>query len=368
MGSELDQVPNEYMVNDLRVHSEFKTISFSGYKKTDVKKELLQSLYKSKIENACYWSAELVCSGHFMDIWETILLYLGKHIHLANPKLAIYVEKRVQVFRNIMIQGLYYDELQLRNSPTIRNMFAEITCVFALSPKKPTFEPVKIKKEDEFDMTQISLKLKAPSTGYGEAIMRKQDPKELAIAINEFAYHISSEDGHLPNMALACYWVEWIIAFDQICKKKKQSCVAQTRDNIPVEFKFQKEIIWIVWDALFHTIQTDPFSTKILSSIQNLFCLKFTPPVIRKRVHLIYFAVSIITEPYRRNIPMIEHKAVLDDTLREIHNVYKQIKKSEVTPGTDYLFAGLHDPQAMEKSMQKMDILNSFHTPSLEQS
>jgi hypothetical protein len=364
MADELEQVPSEYMINDLRIYTEFKTISFSGYKKTDVKKELIQSMYKSKIENACYWSAELVCAGHFMDVWEIILFYLGKHVHLANPKLAIYVEKRFQVFRNIMLQGLYYDELQLRNAPTIRNMFAEICCVLALSPKKPAFEPVKISKEEEFDMTQIALKLKAPNTSYGENIMKKQDPKELAIAINEFTYHISTDNNHLPNMALACYWVEWFIAFDQICKKKKQSCTAELRENVPVEFKFQKEIIWILWDAIFYALREDPFSLKILNAILKLFCLKFTPASIRKRIHLIYFAVSIATEPYRRNIPMIEHKSVLDSTLGQIHAVYKQIKKSEVSPQTDYLFAGLHDPNSVEKSLQKMDMINSIQFPS----
>ena len=363
MANELQQVPGEYMINDLRVYTEFKTISFSGYKKTDVKKEFLQSLYKSKIENACYWSAELVCAGHYMDVWECILFYLGKHIHLANPKLAIYIEKRFQVFRNIMIQGLHYDELQLRNSPTIRNMFAEISCVFALSPKKPAFEPVKISKQEEFDMTQISLKLKAPNTSFGESILKKKDPKELTMAINEFTYHVSSYDGHLPNMALACYWVEWFIAFDQICKKKKHPCIGDLREHIPVEYKHQKEIIWILWDALFHVLREDAFSIKILGAILNLFCLKFTPTSIRKRIHLIYFAVSIATEPYRRNIPMIEHKSVLDDTLAELYAVYKQVKKSEVSPQTDYLFAGLHDPNSTEKSLQKMELVNSIQFP-----
>lgn len=366
MSAELEQVDDASLINDVRDYTEFKTISFSGFKKTDVKKEFMDSLYKSKIENACYWCAELVCAGHYMDIWETLLLYLGKHIHLGNPKLAIYIDKRFHVFRNIMLQGLHYDELQLRNNPTIRNMFAEISCVFALSPKKPSFEQVKIKKEDEFDMTQISLKLKAPSASYGEPIMRKQDPKELAIAINEFMYHISISSDHPPNMALACYWVEWVVAFDQICKKKKQSCVAETREKIPVEHKYQKEIIWILWDGLFETIKNDDFSTKILNSILNLFCLKFTPASIKKRLHLLYFAVAIVTEPYRRNIPMIEHRDTIENTLGEINTVYKQIKKSEVSPQTDYLFAGLHDPNKVEKSLQKFELLNSFSPPTFQ--
>ena len=64
-------------------------------------------------------------------------------------------------------------------------------------------------------MTQISERLKASSTKYVEPIFKPKDPKELLIAINEFAYNISPE---IRNMNNACYWVEWVIEFDGICK------------------------------------------------------------------------------------------------------------------------------------------------------
>lgn len=352
-----DQVNEDSFINDSREASEFKTVTFSGYKTTDVKRELLLALYNAKIENACYWSAELVCAGHFMDAWEFIIFYLGKHVHLGNPKLAIYIDKRFQVFRNIMLQELFYNELQLRNSSTIRQIFAEICCVLATSPKKPTIESVKINKEEEFDMTQISLKLKATSTLFAEPILKKNDPAEIAISVNEFAFHLTS---NAPNMSLACYWIEWLIAFDRICKQKKHNCFIESRTNIPVEYKFQKELIWILWDALFFSIKDDKFSLKIMHSILNLFCIKFTPSCIKKRVHLLYFAVSVVTEPYRRTVPMIHHIDTVENTLTHINTVYKQIKSSEISPKTDYLFSGLKEKSNLAKTVGKIELLNSM--------
>ena len=63
-------------INDVRLISEFKEESFSGYKKSEVKKELMEDLIKSKIENACHWCAELVCGGQLMELWERILSML----------------------------------------------------------------------------------------------------------------------------------------------------------------------------------------------------------------------------------------------------------------------------------------------------
>ena len=36
MDDDFEQVQNEIMINDIRTSSQFRTISFSGYKKTEV--------------------------------------------------------------------------------------------------------------------------------------------------------------------------------------------------------------------------------------------------------------------------------------------------------------------------------------------
>ena len=88
-------------INDVRTDKELRGISFSGFKKTLVKKELLNSIVATKVEPSCYWAAELVCSGHFVDLWDIIITYVSRYVHLGCPKLPLYISLRIEAFKDI---------------------------------------------------------------------------------------------------------------------------------------------------------------------------------------------------------------------------------------------------------------------------
>tara|TARA_B100000989_G_scaffold297428_1_gene283178 strand:+ start:699 stop:1847 length:1149 start_codon:yes stop_codon:yes gene_type:complete len=345
-------------INDIRDPSDFKGMSFSNFKKSEVKKKLIDSMLSQKIEPSCYWSAELICAGHFSEIWEIILYYTSKYIYIGNPKIAIYLEMRYNTFRNNMNQGIFLNELDARNSDKIRKLFAEIICTLVLSEKKPAFEQIKIKTNEDFDMTQLSNKLKAPNTDYIQGKLKQKDPKELIIAMNELSYSLSQD---CKNMASACYWIEWTIEFEAICKKRKQLIKCETRDY-KVENKCRSNIIWIIWDILFHyaSLQNNKLIEKTMKSLINLFCIKFTDASPKKRRYLLYYAVSLITETVNTNVEILPNKVILQNVTNKIDTIYTQIKKNEIAPKTEYLFNGLDKKKAIEKSLKQMEIVNKI--------
>ena len=128
------------IINDIRLEKDFKNVTFSKFQKSKARGELLKSIYDCKIENACYWSAEFICAGHYLELWNTIIFYYCKYIHCGNPKFAIYLNMRYDNFVNIINNGYAANILILRNNKKIRKMFAEMICMLCYCCKKHTYK------------------------------------------------------------------------------------------------------------------------------------------------------------------------------------------------------------------------------------
>ena len=348
---------NQNEITDKRSIKEFKGITFSKYKKSDAKKELLNNLSTGKIEPACYWAAEFICAGHYADIWEIIIFFCSKHIHLGNPKLPIYLDLRLDHFKQILHNGYQENIIKMRNSDKIRKLFGEIISVLCLSKKKHTFDNIKIGKDD-FNITKIAYKLKADSTQYASIIFKKEDPSELFVGINEFYWNILKEQ---KNGALACWWLEWILGFEDICKKENKKYSAARRSNMPVEGNFQKDVIWMIWECLLlEANNRSKGMHKIVTAMLSIFCLRYKPGVRRRRKYLIYFAINLLTEPLDNSIPIINNNKMVENITSKINVIYKQIKKNEVKPDTDYLFNNSITNNNLEKTINKLEKMNAL--------
>jgi hypothetical protein len=348
-------------ISDIRMPNDFTHCSFSEHKKSDIKKELIRNMLLHKLEASLHWVAELVCAGHFVFLWEIILHYLAKYINIGNPKMPIYVLMRFTDFKAIINQRNYISEIDLRNNPSIRQLFGEIICNLSLSPKKPAFEPIISLKGANFNIDELHTLMNAPPTFIDTIghLLKDDDPRELFTIFTEFAYNISQRD-----QSGACYWVDWIIQYQAHCVKIKEPVQCFRRSIAPVQANYQTNAIWLMWDIMINAVQTSPLLHKVIMALMNLFSVQYKPAVCERRKQLLFYAVSSITENVDMTVVIISDnaKGKVETVLGGVDKYYREIKKNEISPKMDYMFMNVKDQRAhnLKMGIAKMEMLASF--------
>lgn len=317
----------ESIIEDKRNIDDFNGITFSMFKKSQAKKKLLISLYNNSIEESNYWSSEFICCGAFIELWDIILEFMSKNIHLGNPKIPVYISKRFDVFKKIAITYSLDKEIDLRNNNKIRSIFSEIITILCLSKKKNKIEYVKINKTEDFDINKLSNKMKAPNISFATEITKNEDPKELFISINEIGYNISE---NVKNTQLACYWIEWIFEYERRCTKLKERCYAARRPFAPEFDTNGLHPVFIIWDIIIHEAnkrENSKLLLKIIYSLIELFKIKYSKSCNKRRKHLIYYAITLLCEPFDNTISIIDeaNEEFIKNIISNIHIIYKQI-------------------------------------------
>jgi hypothetical protein len=341
----MDAVPaNTILFHDTRTLADFRIFTFSNYKKTEVKAAYIDTMLREKMEASCYWCAELLCSGHLADLWDALVYFMSKYVHIANPKLPLYIHHCYTQFAHKMNTDMMYcTELDARNDADLRRLFIEMTAVMVVSRKKSGLEHIKIDRAEEFNMAKTTAdRLKAPSSQYAARVFRPDDPPEVYIAVNELCFHIEMRD--CKN---AFYWVDWLLELDTICRRRKEPLVGTPRRHTPVADKYYTDVVWLIWDVFAAAAAASSFVDKVVDSLYRLFCVRYTSGICKKKRFLLYHTICILTEPLDLDTPVFGNKDSIKLILQQLDAIFLPIHEKEVIGETVA-------PTHYTKSIQKL--------------
>jgi hypothetical protein len=330
-------------IDDLRPVEEFKVYTFSNYKHTDVRKQFQESLCATRIETACYWSAEMLCSGYADEIWDMLLQYYCKYINVGNVKIIILLAKRLEFFRYKM-KSVVHSELEIRNEQSIRELIAELVTILCVSKKRIMLQRVDIKKES-FDILRMNEIVKATSIIFEK---KEEDSIEIVVPVNELYHSMACKNTHQ-----SFYWIEWLLEYESRCNKNKHGVLKlERRDQFIKELRFQKHMVWIIWECFTHFIKKHA----LLQSCLDLFLFDYSKSTPKKRIFLLYFVVCLHTESYEINDKIVENLELLNSVKENIGNVYKPIKKHERFQSSNVC----NTNNSYEKTLFKLTKMNHF--------
>ena len=278
-------VPSNFLINDFRKPEEFRKKTFSGYAKKDVFDVLFKSLDENKFEESCQWSCEIVISGYFEELLERIINYISKYIGINNPLLPYVLFLRLVKFLKLKkIECYEKNYLELRNSQEVRNLFCEMVCIIIMSTK--TRKPLNLPRilNYEFSPDGFQKRLIAKSLDAADKFVMVDDPTELRIIINEFAYNLEEIRYNQTNLL---YWLSWAFEWEKINQKKNKEFICCVREINGIDNKYKRDFIWIFWEVIL--VETNNRNNNILTkqirSLYEFFKMNYSPSKKRKRIY-----------------------------------------------------------------------------------
>jgi len=82
-----------------------------------------------------------------------------------------------------------------------------------------------------------------------------------------------------------------------------------------------------------------------------------------------YFVIELFTENFQFNEKIVKDKEKIQNVIDNINIIYKQIKKNEHSPNTEYLYNNLNASNLQQSiaKLEKMNAISEEFIPRLEE-
>lgn len=305
-------------INDSR--STFNNVTFSGYKKNQVVQQLEKSIINSQIEESCHWSVELIVSGHYQVLFDSIINVYCKAVNCNNPLFPMLLLSRYKKFISIQSHpDIQAKPINLRNNDQFRYLFAELVLYICLSKKTHVYSLPKI-KTDELSIGNIKYRFKN-NHFYLENIRKEHDHHELIEIGNELVCAVASK-----NIQDALFWLQWILTWEKTNKKKGVS-LCHPRKITNIDTKFESDVIWFIWTIIIG-ICSHEIQKKQIMSLFHIYCHDFNSSRKYQRISIVVSCLIFLIEKFDSSIPITKNDSKVRRGIENIGYFYKEINET----------------------------------------
>jgi hypothetical protein len=313
------QIPEMYIIHDIRTPSNFKGITICGYKRSDCVKAFENCIINNNLEDALRWCVELHSTGLNVNIWNSIKNIYLKYIHINNPKLFFYILKREKEYHIILNKYPKKHEIFTRNNQEIRNLFSELTAITTLTKKNNLFLPKSLPtiNHKSFIKENIQNRMISKDLYKMNPYIYNSTSNEIRLALNEIINNLVSYHGTFEN---CIYWYLWIEKMNSLNK------------NI---FKQSEHWITILWKILLDIVLDEPKSNTFIKKLYNEYILKFKLSQINKKKYYIFIVFYTIKNKIKWNTNILYKEHLIIQSNSNINLMYEYIIQnieSELSP------------------------------------
>lgn len=306
--------------------------SYSGHSKSAVLAQWNKSLQKQQFEEACHWTAELDISHWHKDLWQKIITFTSKHVHLHCPKLPLIVARNFAYYQIFLIQHHHQDrsECQPRNQPQLRQNLCQVIGLLSLSSKGPvyTIPSVDIQKIDASELVSGTHAWLMP-------FQSAQDDSSVLRIVSTLLCQLEMHNTHK-----VMYWLGILIEYDKYKKQLKESVQMASRKPILPNDSCYKHVfvhgshacdwVWLVWHAVLHgcvAMGKPKACVDTLKALGYLFSFDYTTSKRNARMPILIHALQLVYTDvqWNKSVYTNQTEPLIDRACHNFHILYKDI-------------------------------------------
>ena len=312
------ELPDRYIIHDIRTAKDLKGITIGGYKRGDVLKAYQNSMINNKLEDSIRWCVELHATGLNAQIWKSLQTIYFKYIHLNNPKLFFYIYKRQKDYEKAIRMYPKKHEIFTRNDQEIRNLYAELTAMISLARKNNIFlqKSLPTINNKSFEKAEIQKRMISKDIENINQYITSSTSTEMKLVYNEIYNNLKLSKGTVDN---CIYWFLWLEKVENIKKKKSDIPILISEEN----WTFT---IWQIIMNFEHKI--DRKDAIYIRKLEHLYKKKFKINQLSMKKFYIFIAFVIIKSNINWNIMLYQQEYLIIQTNANINKMYGNIISS----------------------------------------